>query len=67
MSHRAIGGEIGAIGPSKIDYVAGVDFQVVSGDAQAVQTMTLTGSPVSVSPGPVPVPALSAWGMKSVR
>jgi len=35
------------------------DTGIVTGDAQAVQTITLTGSPV---PAPS-VPALSAWGM----
>lgn len=123
MSHGATGGEVGAVAPGEIDYVAGVDFQVatgtasctspfgalfcqndsigpffdvntgeifplgqsnpfvidilpdesvaltivfdtgiVTGDAQAVQTMTLTGSPGAPPPAPT-LPALGTWGI----
>jgi hypothetical protein len=33
MSHGATGGEVGAVGPSDIDYATGVDFQIVTGPA----------------------------------
>ena len=63
-------GEISAIGlsnPFAIDLLPGnsiavtivFDSGIVTGDAQAVQTITLTGSPTSGSP----VPALSATGV----
>jgi hypothetical protein len=122
MAHGASGGEVGVTAPGEVDYVSGVDFQVVAGtascsspfgalfcqnasigpfydintgiispiglsnpfvvdilpsqdviltivfdtgivtgDAQAVQTMTLTGTPVGGAP--TPVPALGAWGV----
>jgi len=35
------------------------DTGIVTGDAQAVQTITLTGTPASATP----VPALGAWGL----
>ena len=36
------------------------DTGIVTGDAQAVQTITLTGTPMSP---PIPMPALSLWGI----
>jgi hypothetical protein len=63
-------GEISAVGqsnPFAIEVLANdsiavtlvFDSGIVTGDAQAVQTITLTGSPASTPP----VPALGQWGV----